>query len=171
MAGGCVQHLLASFTVSAACSSLRGAEHRCVRCPWKPLHGTGSAAGPGLHPLRCPLPVPEQREGELTPLLFILHSTADLDFPCELDSNSPSNFNPRTKSALREVGHGTSDYFTLTMCRKRVSVDGLTPLTGYLPSMLPRGLQTLPVGRFFVPAGSLSAMQPKLSSAPDCAAN
>ena len=100
-----------------------------------------SGAG-ALAPLRSPLPMPEQREGEPTLLLLTLHSTADLDSPCELDANSSRNFNPQTKSVLHEVGCATSDYFTLATCRESVPVDGLTPLTGYLPSMLPSGLQT-----------------------------
>lgn len=60
--------------------------------------------------------LPEQREGELTPLLSALPSTADLDFPCELDTNSPVTLTADCKCAAEEVGCAASDYFTPTTC-------------------------------------------------------
>lgn len=136
LAGGCVQHLFVSLPLplqhahpcEALSTHVRVAHTNCCM-------GKGAQRGRGFAPLGSPLPMPE-----LIPLLLPLHSTADMDSPCELDANSFGNFKPQTKSVLCEAGCATSDYFTLAMCRERVPVDGLTPLAGYLLSMLPWGL-------------------------------
>lgn len=47
----------------------------------KPCMGQGAQWGQPFVPLRAPVP---GREGELTPVILILHSTANLDFPVSL---------------------------------------------------------------------------------------
>lgn len=101
---------------------------------------------------------------------WTLHSIVGPDLPWELDTNTSSNFNPQTKCA--KVACATADHFTLTMCRERVLVEGLTPLTGYPPSMLPCGVQTycLECGLLYLLVASQQCNQ-KMSSAPHCKAN
>lgn len=134
--------------------------------------GKGAEQGRGFAPLRPPLPMPEQREGELTPPLLTLHSTAGTDFPAELDTNPSSNFNPQTKCELHEAECATSDYVTLNSVQGKSSCGWTDPVDRLPPiHALMWAADILPVGCFFVPAGGLSAMQPKMSSAPNCAAN
>lgn len=95
--------------------------------------GLGVQWGQPLVPLRAQCQIQGGREGELTPLLLILHSTDGLDFACELD--------PTPVISIHRLKEGLPQVTLHFLCTGKEFLWMHWPLTGYLPTVLHGGCQ------------------------------